>query len=235
MKKKVLLLAALMSLSFAVRAQESDSTSDEKARLEPYMWGEVQSQYLWRGKRLYGFCVAPELGLTYGGFSIDSWSAVDIVSPSLVEHDLTLAYDLGILQFDFVDYFCSPYGRNASYFGADSMFHVGEVGVSYQPADWLCISVNANIYGDSAHSAYFELAFPFKLKGMYLTPAIGCTTNGAYYDGLREGEFGVCNISLLAEKVVCGIPVVVTLQYNPLCDRFLVSGGLSLELLQRKD
>ncbi len=142
---------------------------------------DVASNYVWRGVTQAGVSLQPTLTMTLGNFSATAWGSVDFAATSYKEMDITLAYALGPVTLSVADLYWEGssadrglVNRHYFHFGSDSPHRV-EVGANWCVSrkvpltlSWYTIvfgAVDVNSKGERAYSSYFEVAYPFTVKG----------------------------------------------------------------------
>ena len=108
-KVKTLLVILSLAVSMgAVSAQADAHEEPAEEEAEEKKWGlsfdnAFTSKYIWRGQNLASGSMQPGIGLSYGNFSISSWSNVahegfgdDVAYKNWTEHDLTLDYGFAL-------------------------------------------------------------------------------------------------------------------------------------------
>ncbi|GHT88145.1 hypothetical protein FACS189474_2830 [Bacteroidia bacterium] len=233
--KKVVLTIVVFLCVFGAKAQEFSVGAD------------VVSSYVWRGQYLGGASIQPGVGFSAGGFSIGAWGSTDIVNlASAKEFDLSVGYEISGFSVGITDYWIVPQDENRSrYFNYDKdngTAHTFEATIGYTlPVESfpLSLSWSTNFAGTdgvkldgeeekTAYSSYFEASYPFSVKDIALTAAIGLTPweTSAY----GANGFSVLNISLAAAKEIkitdsFSLPVFGQIVVNPRSeDAFLVIG-----------
>ena len=229
MKKIILFTVAIFVFVATTRAQEFSAVAD------------VVSSYVWRGFNLGGTSIQPSLGFSAGNFSIGAWGSVNAVDfQSYKEFDLTVGYRIAGISIGITDYWIAPEGTT-SYFNYDKdkgTAHTFEATAGYTlPVEKfpLAFSWSTNFAGfdgvksngETAWSSYFEVSYPFAVKDVALTAALGLTPWETDYYG--SGGFSVVNINLKAVKEIkigeFVLPTFVQVILNPRTEStFLVFG-----------
>jgi hypothetical protein len=229
--KKFILMAALFSLAATTKAQEFSLGAD------------VVSSYVWRGANLGGTSIQPSLGFSAGNFSIGAWGSVNAVDfQSYKELDLTASYSFAGISIAVTDYWIAPEGTS-SYFNYDKnkgTAHTfeGTLGYTFPMEKFpLSLSWSTNFAGfdgvksngKTAWSSYFELSYPFTVKNVSLTAALGLTPwETDYY---ASGGFSVINLSLKAVKEIkigeFVLPVFAQFILNPRIENTFLVFGIS--------
>lgn len=157
---------------------------------------ELASSYIWRGVYEAGVSLQPTITMSAGNFSATAWGSVDFASTSYKEMDITLAYILGPVTLSLADLYWEGGAGNRdlisrNYFTFDNHSpHRIEVGASWivwkklpLTLSWYTILFGAtdiNCEGNRAYSSFFEIAYPFQLKGIGMKAGVGVVPWNAY-------------------------------------------------------
>ncbi|MDR1738866.1 MAG: hypothetical protein LBR66_08650 [Candidatus Symbiothrix sp.] len=238
MKKMFLVVAAATVMCInGAKAQEFSVGAD------------VVSSYVWRGQHLGGLSIQPSLGFSVAGLSIGAWGSTDIINGFTTlpgyskELDLSIGYEIAGLTVGITDYFITPGGVSYFNYSADEgTAHTFELNLGYTlPIEKLPLSlswntnfagaVGLNNEGEDAYASYFEVSYPFAVKDVSLTAALGLTPwANTSYGNIGDSGFNVINLALTASKELklgsFSIPVFGQLVINPRAeDIFLVFGA----------
>ena len=204
MKKAAALLAALVAACVSVRAQDS---------LEATMKADIVNQYVWRGMRLGGFGIQPELALGWKGLYLGAWGHTGLVgAENPLEVDLTLDYSIGGFHIGITDYWTDDTGESPNYFCYRPVYtgHTFEAAVGY---DFGFLSLNwyTNFWGYDGdamleeggkrpYSSFVELTVPFTLAGCDWEASVGASPFRSDFYG-NEG-FSVTHVALTASREI---------------------------------
>lgn len=177
---------------------------------------DLVSAYVWRGVTQAGVSLQPTLTMTAGKFSATAWGSVDFTSTSYKEMDLTLAYALGPVTLSLADlYWEGGAGDrglvNRNYFTFDGRSpHRVELGASWVVSEkapltlsWYTIlfgAADVNAKGKRAYGSYFEVAYPFCVKGIDMKAGVGMVPWNAVGTYGIDRDFYVQNVFLNAGK-----------------------------------
>ena len=196
---------------------------------------DIVSTYLWRGVYEAGVSFQPTLVMTAGNFSATAWGSVDFASTTYKEMDLTLAYT----DRESVD-------RNYFRFGSDSPHRV-EVGASWVVSEkvpftlsWYTVlfgAADVNAEGERAYASYFEVAYPFSVKGVDMKAGVGMVPWNAVGTYGIDRDFYVQNVFLNAGKSwnikgteSMSIGIFTNLVWNPAMEDVNFVGGFSFRM-----
>ena len=206
MKRAVALWAALLAACLCgapLRAQDS---------LETTLKADFVNQYVWRGMRLGGAGVQPELGVAWKGLSLSAWGHTGFVgAENPLEIDLTLEYGIGGFSIGLTDYWADNTGVNPNYFCYRPAYtgHTFEAHVGY---DFGFLSLNwyTNVWGYDGDalldggkrpfSSFAELTVPFTLAGCDWEACVGAVPFRSDFYG-NEG-FSVTHVALTASREI---------------------------------
>lgn len=187
----------------ALRAQD---------HLETTLKADIVNQYVWRGMRLGGAGVQPELGVAWKGLSLSAWGHTGFVgAENPLELDLTLDYSIGGFHIGITDYWADTTGENPNYFCYRPAYtgHTFEAAVGY---DFGFLSLNwyTNVWGYDGDalldggkrpfSSFAELAVPFTLAGCDWEACVGAVPFRSDFYG-NEG-FSVTHVALTASREI---------------------------------
>ena len=230
MKRLSLLTLVLIMSATAARTQEFSAGAD------------IVSSYVWRGLNLSGTSIQPALGFSAGNFSVGAWGSVDFAGlQAYKEFDLTVGYTVAGFSIGVTDYWVVPEGTTPSYFNySDTAAHTFEATLGYTlPCEKFPLSLSwstnfagfdgVKSNGKIARSSYFEVSYPFTVKNVALTAALGLTPwETDYY---AAGGFAVINTALKAVKELkigeFTLPVSVQAIVNPCAENAFLVFGIS--------
>lgn len=185
------------------------------------------SAYLWRGLDVGGPCIQPSIGVSWKGLTFTGWASTEITK-KCNEIDLTLSYQYKGFYTQLNDVFVQEGDARFNYFDYNnqSTNHTLELGIGYTlqqeklPFTFMWYTTVAGkdrkIDGKRTWSTYFELSYPFQVKGIGVKLEAGCTPwKGSYAD-----EFNVVNVSMEVSKAIAitdrfALPVAGKLMFNP--------------------
>lgn len=214
---------------------------------------DVVSGYIWRGVYQAGVSVQPTVTMSAGNFSATAWGSVDFASTSYKEMDITLAYALGPVTLSLADLYWEGGAGNRelisrNYFTFDNHSpHRIEAGVSWVVSEkvpvtlsWYTIlfgAADVNSQGNRAYSSYFEIAYPFQVKGIDMKAGVGMVPWNAYGTYGIDRDFYVQNVFLNAGKTWCvgenddmNIGLFTNLIWNPALEDVNFVGGVSFRM-----
>lgn len=214
---------------------------------------DLVSSYVWRGVYEAGVSLQPTLTMSAGNFSATAWGSADFASTSYKEMDITLACTLGPVTLSLADLYWEggagsrePIERH--YFTFDSRSpHRIEVGASWVVSDkmpvtlsWYTILFGAadlDSRGRRAYGSYFEIACPFRVKGIDMKAGVGMVPWNAYGTYGVDRDFYVQNVFLNAGKTWnigenddMNIGLFTNLIWNPALEDVNFVGGFSFRM-----
>lgn len=242
--KKSIIYAAFVAVGLLTASVASAQDNEKGVNVK--VGADFVSSYIWRGSFNANASVQPTLGMSVGGFSLTAWGSADLTGYDYKEVDLTAAYSVKGFTVSLVDYYWTPssdrYSRKYFHFGADSP-HMVEVGAAYTfgEAFPLTIAWNTMLFGadkktdgKQEYSTYAEVSYPFSVKSVDMTAAVGFTpwASGSIYG--TEG-FAVCNVMLGGQKAIkfsdkFSLPVFARIIWNPAKEDVNFVGGFSIML-----
>jgi len=176
---------------------------------------EFVSSYIWRGQHLGGISVQPWLEYSKGGFTIGTWSSVDLQDRDNTELDLYAGFGISNFKLTFTDY--SFDWTNTPYFEDWMSNHCGEIILEYDFSDFVPITFTWGtfVYNDVDFSSYAELAWSFRTGETDCTLSAGITPWAGYY----ADKFSLVNVAFKVSKnILIGnftLPVYGSLVFNP--------------------
>lgn len=214
---------------------------------------ELVSSYIWRGVYETGVSLQPTITMSAGNFSATAWGSVDFASTPYKEMDITLAYILGPVTLSLADLYWEGGAGNRdlisrNYFTFDNHTpHRIEVGASWivwkklpLTLSWYTILFGAadiNCEGNRAYSSFFEIAYPFQLKGLGMKAGVGVVPWNAYGTYGIDRDFYVQNIFLNVGKTWkirgcddMNIGLFTNLIWNPALEDVNFVGGFSFHM-----
>lgn len=227
MKKAYFILALLAYLSSSANllAQAKDSTN-----FGVTISADLVSRYNWRGKNLSNNpAIQPTLEFTYKKLAIGTWASYTTTSEPLQEVDAYISYTAGPIAFTIFDYCNLVEGGGASidYFDyrADSTAHTLEAIVESQPFGGFPLAATVGVFffgndrdaeGKNQYSTYFQLAYPFTLRGNAVNIFCGATPAKGYYaDKSKVVNLGVSVTREVEITEKFKFPMVGTFGLNP--------------------
>lgn len=230
MKKTVLLVLLLIGGLTTSRAQN---------RVEADLSMDLVSSYVWRGMRMGGAALQPELSLGWKGVSISAWGSTGFAD-NMREIDLTLSYSIGGLTLSVVDYWDNSGETLYFNYKPKETGHCFEGAVEYDfgpvKASWQTIFAG-NDYRESdgkrGFSSYLEISAPFRLGSLDWEAALGMVPWASDYYGTKS--FNVTCVSLKAQKDIhitdkFDLPLYASLIANPSTGRLFFVAGLTVKL-----
>lgn len=205
---------------------------------EFFVNADIVSSYIWRGMKLGDISIQPTMGVTVGGFSAYAWGSTDFHENNS-EIDIYLEYEYKGLKVGIADYFMQE-GDKPSYFDykAHTTYHTFDFIVGYTISENFPLSFEwstafaGSDYKENekrAYSSYFEIAYPFSIKGFDFRGEIGVTPwEGMYADG-----FSVTNVGLSITREIkitdkFSLPLSGKLIANPFEEQMYFVFGISL-------
>lgn len=226
MKKQILSLLFFL-FPFIMQAQEVFVNAD------------FVSSYVWRGMKCGNAAVQPTLGVSMGGFTLSAWGSTEFRNENN-EIDLALEYEFKGLTLSVTNYFEQSEEEPFNYFdyAAHSSGHTFELGAGYTLSEKVPLTVSwytvfaGNDYRENdkrAWSSYFELSYPFSIKGVDLAIEAGFTP----WEGMYADKFNVVNIGLSATKELkltesFSLPISGKVVANPYENQIYFVFGISL-------
>lgn len=257
MKRSIILSAisslALLAAPLFAQTSQAQTSQPEQSRVTFSGGSDVVSGYIWRGVYQAGVSLQPTLAMSIGNFSATAWGSVDFASTSYKEMDITLAYTLGPVTLSIADLYWegSSGDRSAisrNYFTFDNRSpHRVEAGVSWVVSQrvpltlsWYTIlfgAADTNADGERAYGSYFEVAYPFAVKGVDMKAGVGMVPwNAVGTYGIDRG-FYVQNVFLNAGRTWSvgrdedmNIGIFTNLIWNPALEDVNFVGGVSFRL-----
>lgn len=214
---------------------------------------DLVSTYIWRGVYEAGVSLQPTLAMSVGDFSVTAWGSVDFASTSYKEMDITLAYALGPVTISLADLYWeggaadrSVISRNYFDFGKASPHRV-ELGASWVVSEkvpftlsWYTVlfgAADVNAKGNRAYASYFEVAYPFGVKGVDMKAGVGMVPWNAVGTYGIDRDFYVQNVFLNAGKSwsfekaeSLSFGVFTNLSWNPATEDVNFVGGISVRM-----
>jgi hypothetical protein len=241
-------------------SQTDDTHQEEKGSSDGARFSlgaDLVSRYIWRGKD-YGNspAIQPNVAFSVSGFKIGVWGSYGFIynenSGNYAEVDPYISYTWKWFTIGITDYFL-PNGltpnENNRYFNYDSktMGHTFEACITFNGPEKFPLQVYAGtlVYGadkgkDSAgvygpgttnnYSTYFELSYPFTVKGIGVKPFVGGIPFGSAWYGPYGG---VVNAGLTVSKSIrlstkYELPVFASVITNPQAQSVFLVFGVSL-------
>lgn len=258
--KPVLIFLFVSISIFHCLSQNEDVHQNEKGSSNPVLFSlgaDLVSRYIWRGKD-YGNspAIQPNVSLSFAGFKIGAWGSYGVLyrenSGNYAEFDPYISYTWKWFTVGITDYFF-PNGltpnNNNRYFNYDSkstghtfeacLTFTGPVkfplqvyaGMMFYGADKgkdstgvYCLGTNNN------YSTYFEVNFPFTVRGIGIKPFVGGIPFGSGWFGPYGG---VVNAGLTVSKSIriskeYELPVFTSIITNPQAESVFLVFGVSL-------
>ena len=214
---------------------------------------DLVSSYIWRGVYEAGVSLQPTMIMSAGNFSAMAWGSVDFASTSYKEMDITLTYTLGPVTLSLADLYWEGEAGNRdlisrNYFTFDNHSpHRMEIGASWVVSakipftlSWYTIlfgSADVNSEGNRAYGSYFEIAYPFQVKGIDMKAGVGMVPWNAYGTYGVDRDFYVQNLFLNAGKTWnigenddMNIGLFTNLIWNPALEDVNFVGGISFRM-----
>ena len=248
MNKYIKILLIGLSLMLTADLLFAQKTTQDK--IDVSFGTDLVSSYIWRGSYNAGASLQPFLGMKTGGFSLTAWGSVDFAASDYKEADLTAAYAIGGFTFSLTDYYWTGApnqsvmpDRNYFHFGADTP-HKIEIGAAYRFGEKFPLSLAwyTMLFGQDKdletgkqnYSTYIEASYPFQVKTVDMSLAVGLTpweTRSMY----GTTGFSVCNVSIGASKAIrfsdsFSLPIFTRVIWNPAKEDVYIVGGFSIIL-----
>lgn len=256
-KLKAFSLLALLTINFAVFAQEESPIQ---------IGADLMNRYVWRGVSLGGNSPSIQPWIKYNMISgeskhelaIGTWAAYTFSETSNQEVDLYLTYTFNkVFSVTITDYFFpglySSESRNRFFnYDKDSTAHVFESTFSFNGTENIPFTLlfAMNIYGNDARkinsdgstgdifmSKYVELGYKKNIKGVDFNAFIGATIDKPNKDRGELGFYGnetsgIINLGVKAAKTLkisetFEIPVQASLITNPEREAIYLVFGMS--------
>lgn len=241
-------------------SQPEDARQDEKGPSNPVQFNlgaDLVSRYIWRGKD-YGNspAIQPNISFSFAGLKIGAWGSYGVIyrenTGNYSEFDPYISYTWKWFTIGVTDYFY-PNGitpnNNNRYFNYNSKTtgHTFEGSLTFTGPIKFPLQVYAGtlFYGadkgkDSTgvyelgtknnYSTYFEVSYPFLVKGIGVKPFVGSIPFGSGWYGTYGG---VVNAGLTLSKSIkiskeYELPVYASVISNPQAQSVFLVLGISL-------
>ena len=258
--KLVLIFFLVSISIFPCFSQNEDVHQNEKGPINPVRFSlgaDLVSRYIWRGKD-YGNspAIQPNVSFSFSGLKIGVWGSYGVLyrenSGNYAEFDPYISYTWKWFTAGITDYFF-PNGftpnDNNRYFNYDSKStgHTFEACLTFTGPEKFPLQVYAGMmfYGadkgkDSTgvyclgtknnYSTYFEVSFPFTVRGIGIKPFAGGIPFGSGWYGPYGG---VVNAGLTVSKSIriskeYELPVFTSIISNPQTQSVFLVFGVSL-------
>lgn len=230
LRVKFLLTLMLISNCVWLKAQDKVTTS---------LGADIVSTYYWRGTKVDGASIQPELDFSYKNFTLSAWGNIGLEKDGIEEIDLSLGYEKNGFSISVIDYWTKN-DFDFFKFKAHSTGHVfaAQLGYDFGPAaiNWFTNfagndGVNKN--DNRAYSSYISVSAPFTLGGIDFKAEVGATPwSTDYYDD-SMGGFTFCEVALTASKELkitksFNLPLRTTFAWNPENGNAFCVFGISL-------
>lgn len=211
-KKLSIAFIAIISWS-SISAQEISAGAD------------LVSSYVWRGSKLSGFSVQPQIKFTGGNFSAGVWGSAG--TGGYLETDLFLKYDFKFgLSVGVTDYYCP--GSDFLNLSKENGSQGFELNLGYKIGN---LNFNANYIlnragalGTEGSDKYFEVSWAVKNFSIFAGAGDG------WYS--TNSKFDLVNIGLTATKEIkiggLAIPFFSQMIFNPNSEQLYLIAGISL-------
>jgi hypothetical protein len=241
-------------------SQTEDTHQSEKGTSNPVQFNlgvELVSRYVWRGKD-YGNspAIQPNVSFSFAGLKIGAWGSYGVIyhenTGNYAEFDPFISYTWKWLTIGITDYFfpngASP-NENNRYFNYNSAStgHTFEGCLTFTGPEKFPLQVFAGthffgadkgkdstgVYGlgtKNNYSTYFEVSYPFNVKGI----GIKLFTGGIPYGSGWYGPYGgVVNAGLTLSKPIriskeFEMPVYASVISNPQTQSIFLIFGITL-------
>lgn len=182
---------SLLALMGAGAAYGQDS-------LQAYARVNLTSAYLWRGYKVAGPSIQPEVGLRWKGFNLMAWGNEEFSSPKGVdaphEIDLFLTYQpIQQLTVGFTNIYVSNRGNRFLSYGsiphaANELDATLKLDLKYVNVDWSTTIAGYDGYNHDhkrAYGSYMVVSAPFSLPGFNCSANIGIVP---YYNSIYDRD-----------------------------------------------
>ncbi len=255
---------------YELKAQEGHPVLAGQSKSHLALGADVVSRYVWRGAMLGGNspAVQPFLTYNYGGFEAGVWGSFSLSGSNFsqeVDLHISQTFAKGLFTVTLTDYFFPSDTGNYQYFDYRNQTtgHILEGTFAYNGTDKFPMTffVATNFFGADAvrigndpagpqfnrktgiqYSTYFELGYPFTVKGADINAFIGFNattprkadeaTGYIGESGFYGTGFGVVNLGFTASKAVSltkkyALPLSVSLMTNPQSGKIFFVFGIS--------
>lgn len=241
-------MVASMAVTFTAAAQDN-----ERRGAVISGGADIVSGYVWRGVYQAGVSFQPTLALSAGDFSVSAWGSVDFASTTYKEMDITLCYALGPVTLSLADLYWEGNAAERTTttryyfdFGAGSPHRI-EVGASWcvsrkvpVTVSWYTVlfgAADVNDRGKRAYASYFEVAYPFRVKGIDMKAGVGVVPWNAVGTYGIDQDFYVQNLFINAGRMwsigsmkTMQFGIFTSLIWNPALEDVNFTGGLSFRM-----
>lgn len=210
-----------------------------------FVKGDLVSSYIWRGMKNGGISLQPSFGFNYKGLSIYAWASTSFQKEKN-EIDLYIDYSYRNLKLSFGDFFTQGADNQFKYFDYRSGHtrHVYDLGAEYTICDRFPLKVSwyTMVAGDDfivngrdddytvekrCFSTYIELQYPFSVKDVDCSVALGLTP----WKGFYAENAAVNNVALSISREFrinenLSLPLTGKLIGNPYENKIYVMLGL---------
>lgn len=200
-----------------------------------YITADLLNRWNWRGvNSVTGAVIQPEIGFTYGGFSLSVWANFSISDNRATEFDTYLGYESPFgLTIEVNDFF-APIEKDANTDGnfLDPDFHILELGARQQIGN---VSIGGWYWANFNDDIYFEATWDINDE---LSLVVG-GGRGYYTDPYNfNKEWSLTNVGLWLQKEIritehYSQPVIGRLIYNPEADQIMMVFGFKFNNTQK--
>jgi hypothetical protein len=239
---------------------QTDTIRQERKPSDPahFSFGaDLVSRYIWRGKD-YGNspAIQPNVAFCVAGFKIGAWGSYGFIynpnTGNYAEFDPYVCYTVKWFTVCITDYFF-PNGITPNEFNHyfnynnDKTGHIFEASLTFNGPEKFPLQFFAGtmvygadkdkdttgVYGlgtNNNYSTYFELSYPFTIKGIGVKPFIG----GIPFGSALYGPYGgIVNTGITVSKTIritekFGLPVYTSVIANPQLENVFFVFGISL-------
>ncbi len=253
-----------------LQAQEGHQVLAETSPSHLFLGADLVSRYVWRGMMLGGNspAIQPYFTYDYKGFEAGVWSSFTLSGNNYsqeVDLHLSQTFAKGMFTVTLTDYFFPSDTGSYNYFDYrnQNTGHILEGTLAFNGTDKfpLTFLVATNFFGADAarierdpaspqfnrktgiqYSTYFELGYPFTVKGADINAFIGFNattprkadeaTGYIGESGFYGTGFGVVNLGFTASKAVSltkkyALPLSVSMMTNPQSGKIFFVFGIS--------
>ena len=258
--RSILVFFLISILISPCSSQTEDTHQNEKVPLNPVQFSlgaDLVSRYVWRGKD-YGNspAIQPNVAFSVAGLKIGVWGTYGVLyhenSGNYAEFDPYISYTWKYFTLSVTDFFIpngfSPnYGNRFFNYDSKTTGHAFEGGLTFNGPEKFPLQVLAGtlFYGadkgkdptgayglgtKNNYSTYFEVSYPFTVKGIGVKPFVGGIPFGSAwygpYGGVVNAGFTVSKSIRISKEY--GLPVFASVITNPQAQSVFLVFGISL-------
>ena len=237
MKKQLLLISILLTLTFCVNAQDCKTSIDFSANLT--------SRYIVNGTDLgkHSPAIQPNAEISVGDFTFGLWGSFALNVANANETDWYLRYKIkNFLSIQFSDVFFSNdtlKSNNYLNYNKKTTGHQLNASINLLGTEEIPLGIHFDFFfytsidldknGKDRFTSYFELNYALKLQNIDIKPFLGFTP----WEGYWGNRFGVVNTGLAFSKNIpitekYSLPINCKFIINPQAENVFFVFGISL-------